>query len=53
MTDEQLEALVVLIEAIVDREIGDNNDAPPSVMLELRKEVIRARHHAQQSLVKE
>jgi len=53
MTDEQFEALVILIEAIVARDISEYNDDPPAVMLEARKEVVRARHHAHQMIVKE
>lgn len=46
MTAQQFEALLMLIEAIVERDIADYNDEPPNVMAERRRLAIDTASYA-------
>jgi len=51
MTEDQFTALIDLIEAIINENLAENNDAPPGVMLEARQDTARCRREAHKLLV--
>jgi|GEM_PF-6374357 len=51
MNEDQFTALVDLIEAIINENLAENNDAPPGVMLEARQNAEKCRREAHKLLV--